>query len=471
MPFIAIRIIKIDKKRKYTGMPYFYNFDLRAAHKQRLRSAIDQNQTPMPDTITEKQSGAAIPAPPALEVSGKTVYPILLAISFCHLLNDSIQSLIPSTYPMFKKSLHLDFGQLGLITFCFQLTASLLQPFVGLYTDRKPQPYSLAAGMCFTLAGLLLLSRAGSFGLVLFCVSLVGLGSAIFHPESSRIAYLASGGRRGMAQSLFQVGGNAGSALGPLLAALLIAPFGQYRISWFSLAALLAIAVLIRVGGWYKKNNDRGRKKKAPQRGLTNTAPSTTFLVTRKKLILSMVILLLLIFSKYFYMASMTSYYIFYLIDKFHLTVQNAQIHLFIFLFAVAAGTLIGGPVGDRFGRKYVIWFSILGVAPFTLLLPYSDLFWTTVLSVLIGVILASAFSAILVYAQELVPGKVGMIAGLFFGLAFGMGGIGSAVLGRLADHTEIQFVYRLCAFLPLLGLLTAFLPNLEKRAGTKKPS
>jgi MFS transporter, FSR family, fosmidomycin resistance protein len=400
----------------------------------------------------------------------KTVFPILLAISFSHLLNDSIQSLIPSTYPLFKKSLHLSFGQLGLITFCFQLTASLLQPFVGLYTDRKPQPYSLAAGMCFTLLGLVFLSRANSLGLVLFCVCLVGLGSAIFHPESSRVAYLASGGRRGMAQSLFQVGGNAGSALGPLLAAAIVAPFGQSRIIWFSLAALLAIGILVRVGNWYKKKKEDA----ATDAGAAPTAIAaggnlfTQSPVSRKKLVLSLTILLILIFSKYFYMASMTSYYIFYLMDKFHLSVQNAQIHLFIFLFAVASGTLIGGPVGDRIGRKYVIWFSILGVAPFTLLLPYSNLIWTTILSIVIGVILASAFSAILVYAQDLVPGKVGMIAGLFFGLAFGMGGIGSAVMGMMADHTGIQHVFRLCAFLPLLGLLTGLLPNIE---GRKKPS
>jgi FSR family fosmidomycin resistance protein-like MFS transporter len=323
--------------------------------------------------------------------------------------------------------------------------------------------------MCFTLIGLIGLSRADSLTMVLGCVCLVGLGSAIFHPESSRVAYLASGGRRGMAQSLFQVGGNAGSALGPLLAAAIVAPFGQSRIIWFSLAALLAIAILIRVGRWYslrtRPSSSGAGTPSAAQSASSSVAASP---VTRKTLILSLAVLLMLIFSKYFYMASMTSYYIFYLMDKFHLSVQNAQIHLFIFLFAVAAGTLIGGPVGDRFGRKYVIWFSILGVAPFTLLLPYSNLLWTMILSVFIGLILASAFSAILVYAQDLVPGKVGMIAGLFYGLAFGMGGIGSAALGQLADHTGIQHVFRLCAFLPLLGLLTGFLPNI---AGRKKPS
>jgi MFS transporter, FSR family, fosmidomycin resistance protein len=397
-------------------------------------------------------------------IDSRTVFPVLFAISFSHLLNDTIQSLIPSTYPLLKHSLHLNFAQLGLITFCFQLTASLLQPFVGLYTDRRPQPWSLAAGMCFTLVGLVVLSLAPSFRLVLVAVALVGVGSSIFHPESSRVAYLASGGRRGMAQSLFQVGGNAGSALGPLLAALIVAPFGQSHILWFSLFALLAIAILVRIGSWYKKNIDRPRRSSGSSMAV---APA----LSREKLAVSLSILLVLIFSKYFYMASMSSYYIFYLMDKFHLSVQNAQLHLFLFLFAVAAGTLIGGPVGDRVGRKYVIWFSILGVAPFTLLLPYGNLFWTSVLSVIIGVILASAFSAILVYAQELVPGKVGLIAGLFFGLAFGMGGIGSAVLGQLADRTSIRYVFHICSFLPLLGLLTAFLPNIKKATRLKTDS
>jgi FSR family fosmidomycin resistance protein-like MFS transporter len=391
------------------------------------------------------------------DIAQTTVFPILIAISISHLLNDTMQSLIPSTYPILKDSLHLDFGQLGMVTFCFQLTASLLQPFVGLYTDKKPQPYSLAIGMCFTLVGLVLLSRASNFSLVLVSVALVGVGSSIFHPEASRLAYLASGGRRGMAQSLFQVGGNAGSSLGPLLAAQIIAPYGQSRILWFSLAALLAIAVLLRTGGWYSRNIAVRKKKQ------TTAAPDIHPSLSRKKVAFALAILLVLIFSKYFYMASMTSYYTFFLMDKFHVSVQSSQIHLFIFLFSVAAGTLIGGPIGDRIGRKYVIWFSILGVAPFTLLLPYANLFWTSVLTVFIGVILASAFSAILVYAQELVPGKVGMIAGLFFGLAFGMGGIGAAVLGKLADHTGIRYVFHLCSFLPLLGLLTGFLPNIER--------
>jgi FSR family fosmidomycin resistance protein-like MFS transporter len=389
-----------------------------------------------------------------------TVFSILLAISLSHLLNDTMQSLIPSTYPLLKKSLHLDFGQLGLVTFCFQLTASLLQPFVGMYTDRRPQPYSLAAGMCFSGTGLALLSQADSFPLVLIAVSLVGVGSSIFHPEASRLAYLASGGRRGLAQSIFQLGGNAGAALGPLLAAQIIAPYGQSRIIWFCLAALLAIIILLRTGAWYRSNMDRRNSPTRQPSSGTETGASPH---SRYRVAAALVILLILIFSKYFYMASMSSYYTFFLIDKFHVSVQTSQMFLFLFLFSVAAGTLIGGPVGDRIGRKYAIWASILGVAPFTLLLPYANLFWTGVLSVAVGVILSSAFSAILVYAQELIPGKVGLIAGLFFGLAFGMGGIGAAVLGRLADQTSIRHVFHLCAFLPLLGLMTGFLPNVER--------
>ena len=410
----------------------------------------------------------------------KTVFSILLAISFSHLLNDTMQSLITASYPILKTSLRLDFGQLGLISFCFQLTASLLQPFVGLYTDKRPQPYSLAAGMCFTLAGLVLLSQAASFPLVLIAVGLVGVGSSVFHPEASRIAYLASGGRRGLAQSIFQLGGNAGASLGPLLAAKIIAPYGQSRIIWFGLLALLAIGVLLQTGGWYKRNLP-GRPKKPTNPPATAATPASAELSAltepsapsaqpapaappKRHVAIALIILLILIFSKYFYMASMSSYYTFFVIDKFHVSVQNSQMLLFLFLFAVAAGTLIGGPIGDRIGRKYVIWFSILGVAPFTLLLPYANLFWTGVLSVCIGVILASAFSAILVYAQELVPGKVGLISGLFFGLAFGMGGIGAAVLGKLADHTSISYVFHICAFLPLLGLLSVFLPNTAPR-------
>jgi FSR family fosmidomycin resistance protein-like MFS transporter len=403
-----------------------------------------------------------------------TVFSILIAISFSHLLNDTMQSLIPSTYPLLKQSMHLDFGQLGLVTFCFQLTASLLQPFVGMYTDRKPKPYSLAIGMCFSGTGLALLSQAASFPMVLIAVALVGVGSSIFHPEASRLAYLASGGRRGLAQSIFQLGGNAGSSLGPLLAAQLIAPYGQSRILWFCLAAVMAMIVLIRTGAWYSHNLGQRRKQTPSPATALSSSPSTTLssfaepapTLPRSKVAWALVILLVLIFSKYFYMASMSSYYTFFLIDKFHVSVQHSQMLLFLFLFAVAAGTLIGGPVGDRIGRKYVIWFSILGVAPFTLLLPYANLFWTAAISVAIGIILSSAFSAILVYAQELVPGKVGLIAGLFFGLAFGMGGIGAAVLGKLADHSGIRYVFQLCAFLPLLGLLTGLLPNVEKKRG-----
>ncbi|NTS41401.1 MFS transporter [Flavisolibacter sp. BT320] len=396
-------------------------------------------------------------AVPKTSVEG-TVYPVLLSISFSHLLNDTIQSLIPSIYPLVKDSFSLSFAQIGLITLVFQLAASLLQPFVGYYTDKKPQPFSLSTGMGFTLMGLLFLAFAPSFGWILVSVGLIGIGSSVFHPEASKVAYMASGGRRGLAQSIFQVGGNAGSAIGPLLAALIIVPFGQASVAWFSVLALLAIAILFRIGRWYQGNMHRIRPKK------TTAAGTDPTVLSRNKIVLSIVILLVLIFSKYFYLASMSSYFTFYLIDKFGVTVQSSQLHLFIFLLATALGTFMGGPLGDRFGRKYVIWFSILGAAPFTLLLPHANLFWTTVLSVLIGFILASAFSAILVYAQELLPGKVGMVSGLFFGFAFGMGGLGSALLGALADSTSINYVYQLCAYLPLIGLLTAFLPNI----GTK---
>jgi MFS transporter, FSR family, fosmidomycin resistance protein len=408
-------------------------------------------------------SNVSVEARPA--TGGKTVFTILAAISFCHLLNDMVQSLIPAIYPIVKQSFHLNFGQIGLITLTYQLTASLLQPVVGTYTDRRPQPYSLAVGMGFTLAGLVLLSRAPNYVTFVGASALVGMGSAVFHPESSRVARMASGGQHGLAQSLFQVGGNAGSAIGPLLAAFIVLPRGQHSIAWFSLAALLGITVLVNVGGWYRRQGSATAKPRAKQ---TDTHPT----LSSKKVIVSVAILMALVFSKYFYLASLSSYYTFYLISKFHVSVQSAQIHLFIFLGAVAAGTIIGGPVGDRIGRKYVIWCSILGVLPFTLMLPYANLFWTSMLSVVIGVILASAFSAILVYAQELVPGRVGMISGLFFGFAFGMGGIGAAVLGKLADQTSIDFVYRVCAFLPAIGLLTGFLPNLEKLgAGRLKSS
>jgi FSR family fosmidomycin resistance protein-like MFS transporter len=386
-----------------------------------------------------------------------TVFAVLIGISFSHLLNDTIQSVIPAIYPILKTSFHLNFTQIGLITLTFQLTASLLQPFVGLYTDHRPKPYSLAIGMGFTLVGLLLLSKANNFAMILCSAALVGMGSSIFHPEASRLARMASGGRHGFAQSFFQVGGNAGSSLGPLLAALIIVPGGQPSVAWFSLAAILAIGVLWKVGVWYRHNMYR-IKRRSHARGKGGHP-----ILSKGRILLALSVLITLIFSKFFYLASMTNYYTFYLIGRFHVSVQTAQIYLFLFLAAVAAGTIIGGPFGDRFGRKYVIWISILGVAPFTLLLPYTDLFWTAVLTLIIGVILASAFSAILVYAQELVPGKVGMIAGLFFGFAFGMAGIGSAVLGRLADHTSVEYVFHVCSFLPLLGLLTGFLPDIER--------
>jgi len=406
-------------------------------------------------------TGAADTATQTKKLAEDTIFSILLTISFSHLLNDTIQSLIPSMYPLVKKSLHLNFSQVGLITLTFQMAASILQPVVGFYTDKKPQPFFLAIGMSFTLIGLVLLSQAASYYFLLVAVALIGVGSSVFHPEASKVAYMAAGPRRGLAQSIFQVGGNAGSALGPLLAALIIVPYGQSHIIWFSLVALLAIVVLLSVGRWYKAN--RHRIKGKPK----NAGMSTHTVFSKNKIAFSVAILLVLIFSKYFYLACMVSYYTFYLIHKFHVSVQTSQYYLFIFLAAVAAGTIIGGPVGDRFGRKYVIWFSILGVAPFTLLLPHVNLFWTSVLSVFIGIILASAFSAILVYAQELLPGKIGMISGLFFGFAFGMGGLGSALLGALADRTSIKYVYEVCGFLPLIGLLTYFLPNIgaPKRA------
>jgi MFS transporter, FSR family, fosmidomycin resistance protein len=391
--------------------------------------------------------------PPAVKPP-RTVFAILGAISFCHLLNDMMQALIPAMYPMLKTGFGLDFGQVGLITLTFQLTASLLQPGIGLYTDHHPKPYSLMTGMGFTLTGLLFLSATRSYPGLLVSAALVGLGSAVFHPESSRVARMASGGQHGLAQSLFQVGGNTGSAVGPLLAAFIVLPRGQSSVAWFSLAALLAILVLWNVGRWYARHRPAGRT--APEAGRVHpTLPP-------RKVKLALAVLIVLIFSKYIYLTSLTSYYTFYLIHRFGVSVRSSQIHLFVFLAAVAAGTIVGGPVGDRFGRKLVIWCSILGVLPFTLILPHVNLFWTGVLSVVIGLILASAFSAILVYAQELVPGKIGMISGLFFGFAFGIAGIGAAVLGRLADGTSIEFVYRLCAYLPALGLLTAWLPDLE---------
>jgi FSR family fosmidomycin resistance protein-like MFS transporter len=402
---------------------------------------------------TQRVSSAEI-APPAHQPA-RTVFSVLAAISFCHFLNDMLQSVIPAVYPILKTAYKLDFGQIGLIALTVNLTACLLQPAVGIYTDRRPTPYSLPIGMSATLVGLVLLARAPSLGAILLAVACVGVGSAVFHPESSRVARMASGGQHGLAQSLFQVGGNAGASAGPLLAAFVVLPAGQGSIAWFSVAALLAIVVLARVSGWYKRRHEGGWTAGAAVHPLVLKLPP-------RKIRVAMAVLMALVFSKYIYLASLTSYYTFFLISKFHVPVRTAQIHLFLFLGAVAAGTVVGGVAGDRFGRKYVIWCSILGVLPFTLALPYANLLWTGVLTVIIGLVLASAFSAILVYAQELVPGRVGAISGLFFGLAFGVAGIGAAVLGRLADATSIGFVYRVCSFLPAIGLLTAFLPHME---------
>lgn len=384
-------------------------------------------------------------------------YSILISLSLAHLLNDSMQSLVLSIYPVIKRDFHLDFVHIGLITLTYQAVASLGQPLVGSFTDKRPQPFSLAVGMCFSLCGIVSLSMAASFEAVLFSVAFIGLGSAVFHPESSRMANLASGGKRGFAQSVFQVGGNTGTAIGPLMAAAIIVPFGLSHAIWFALLALIGIFILWKIGKWYKRTLLVKGKRHASQIKIENP-------VSHEKTVISILILLALIFSKYFYLASMNNYYTFYLINKFHVSVQSSQVHLFLFLASVAAGVIIGGPMGDRYGRKYVIWFSILGVAPFTLMLPYANLFWTPVLSVMIGIILSSAFPAIIVYAQELLPGKIGMISGLFYGLAFGMGGIASAVLGDLIDKTSIFYVYHLCSFLPLIGLLAAFLPRLKKK-------
>ena len=388
----------------------------------------------------------------------KTIYTILLTISFAHLLNDMMQSVIPAVYPIIKDKFNFSFTQIGIITRTYQFASSVLQPFIGFYTDKHPKPFSLSIGMCFTLIGLIVLSTASTFHTFLLAVSLVGIGSSVFHPESSKVAQLASGGRKGLAQSIFQVGGNFGSSLGPLLAALIVLPFGQPAIIWFTLAALLAILILLRVGKWYKAH----LHVKLTARGNTQMENANT--LPRKKVVGSLIILFFLVFSKYFYMASMTSYFTFFLIEKFNVSVQHSQLYLFIFLAAVAAGTIAGGPLGDRFGRKYIIWFSILGTAPFALLMPHVGLWATIILAVFVGLILSSAFSAILVYATDLVPGKVGMIAGLFFGLAFGMGGIASAFWGWLADKTNIEFVFNICAYLPLIGIITAFLPNVKRR-------
>jgi FSR family fosmidomycin resistance protein-like MFS transporter len=397
------------------------------------------------------------PAPsPVLPVHEPTRFNVLGAISFSHFLNDMIQSLILAIYPLLKGDFKLSFAQIGLITLTYQLTASVLQPFIGMYTDRHPQPRALSIGMGFTLLGLLLLSVAPNYLTVIAAAALVGAGSSIFHPESSRVARLASGGQHGLAQSIFQVGGNAGSAVGPLLAAWVILPYGRGSVAWFSLAALVAFFVLWRIGDWHRRQQALSVGKSAVHAARQPVSPLT------RKAAWALVILAALVFSKYFYLTSLSSYYTFYLISKFHLSIQSAQLQLFGFLFAIALGTLIGGPVGDRIGRKRVIWVSILGVAPFTLLLPYVDLAWTAILVFIIGLTIASAFSAILVFAQELMPGRVGTVSGLFFGLAFGIGGIGAALLGSLADARGIEYVYSVCSFLPLIGLLTAFLPDLR---------
>ena len=384
-------------------------------------------------------------------------YRILGAASFCHMLNDMLQSLFIASYPLFKGNFGLSFGQIGILTFVFQITASLLQPLVGLYTDRRPMPYSLPVGMSISMSGILVLATAHNYAMLLLGGALLGVGSSIFHPESSRVARLASGGAHGMAQSVFQVGGNFGQSLGPLLIAFFVLPRGQRSLAWFTLAALFAIVLLTSIGHWYKQHGQRIQKNEQVKGSVS---------LSRKRVAGAIAVLIFLTLSKYFYLASFTSYYVFYLMHHFHVQQREAQFYLFVFLASVAAGTVIGGPVGDRIGRKKVIWISILGVLPLTLLLPFSALPLTVALSVVIGLIIASAFSAILVYAQELMPGRVGAVSGLFFGLAFGLGGLGAALLGALADHTSIEFVYKVCSFLPALGLLTAFLPDTRRKAG-----
>ncbi len=392
-------------------------------------------------------------------VENSTTLAILVSLSICHLLNDMNQSLVPALYPILKDSYQLDFGQIGLITLAFQFTASMLQPVVGLVTDRRPQPFSLPTAMCCSLVGLLLLSVANSYSLILVSAALVGIGSSVFHPESSRVARMASGGRYGFAQSLFQVGGSTGSAIGPLLAAFVVVPRGQGSVAWFSAAALLAIAVLTYVSFWYAAH-----PAMAARRGKRAAPPAAVAPLPRGKVITALAVVLVLLFSKNVYTSSLSSYYTFFLIEKFEVSVQTSQLLLFLFLGSVAVGTFAGGPIGDRFGRKPVIWFSILGALPFTLILPYAGLVATAVLTVVIGLVMASAFSAILVYAQELMPGRVGMVAGMMFGFSFGLGGLGAAALGQVADHVGIEAVYKACSFLPLIGLLTAFLPHVEEK-------
>jgi FSR family fosmidomycin resistance protein-like MFS transporter len=389
-------------------------------------------------------------------VISKTIFSILFAISFAHLLNDLIQAIIPSVYPILKEKYHLSFSQIGLITFAFQFSASILQPFVGYYTDKHPKPFSQIYGMLFSLAGIVSLSFANSFDWIVLSVMLIGTGSAIFHPESARISNLASGGKRGLAQSIFQVGGNMGTALGPLLVALIVVPHGQEYILWFVIAAVIALGIISKIAFWYRDHLIYRTNKQALFFDLHD--------LSKLRVKWSIAILLIVIFSKFFYSASLSTYYTFFLMDKFQLSIRQAQFHMFIYLIAYALGTILGGPLGDKFGRKYIIWFSVFGATPFALLLPYVNLFWTDVLMIVIGIIISSAFPAIIVYAQELIPKKLGMISGLFYGFAFGMGALGSALLGILADHTSIQYVYHICSFLPIIGIICFFLPNLKKK-------
>lgn len=388
-----------------------------------------------------------------------SVFSILILLGISHMFNDTLQNLVQAVYPMIKESLVLNFSQIGIITLVYQMSASIFQPIIGAYTDRKPQPYSLPIGMTFSLIGILSLAFASEFSHVLFAVFFAGIGSSIFHPEASRLAHMASGSKRGLAQSIFQVGGNFGGSLGPLLAALLIAPYGQKNIAWFSIVALIAIGVMLYISKWYKHRLLYIKANSIPKKDAIQVKSAS---VLTKRVVFTLVILFL-IFSKYVYMSSLTSFYTFYLIEKFGVSIRDSQVYLFIFLFAVAAGTVLGGPIGDRFGRKYVIWFSILGAAPFALIMPYVDLMWTCILSVIIGLVLSSAFSAILVYAQELLPGKEGLIGGLFFGLAFGIAGISSAIFGNMADKHGIEYIYHLAAFMPLIGLIAGLLPNIKK--------
>lgn len=406
----------------------------------------------------ETSRGPAAPAP-ATASADTTTFAVILSLSFCHLLNDMMQSMVPALYPILKENYALDFAQIGLITLAFQCTASLLQPLVGIYTDKRPMPYSLAIGMSSTFLGLILMSMARSYPVVLLAAAMIGIGSAVFHPEASRVARMASGGRHGLAQSLFQVGGNTGSAVGPLLAAFIIVPRGQESIVWFSAAALVAMVVLVGIGNWYGRNRHLGKPKSRPAPGTAGCVA-----ITRARVTIAIGILVLLMFSKTVYSASLGSYYTFYLIDKFSLSIQEAQAALFVYLGAIVLGAVAGGWIGDKIGRIPVMWFSILGALPFTLALPHVSLASTLLLSLVIGVIMSSSFSAIIVYAQDLLPGRVGMVAGIFFGVSFGLGGLGAAALGKIADITSIETVYRACAFLPLFGLLIAFLPKLDRR-------